>query len=136
MGAAASSMVQLARRPEHQPAAVTVGQWCSKRLGYQLWRSNDSAGSTASGFRIYLDDGRQLIAKVISRISGRPSRPALSSRGFRDIGQDCLFRSLRRPSNTRPCELKAHLMAYPLPAWRWSRVPRTMMMAPTAPASR
>ncbi len=61
MGAAASSMVQLALgSPNTSPRAVTVGH-ILERLGYHLSAVERFGGFHGfAGFRIYLDDGRQL----------------------------------------------------------------------------
>jgi uncharacterized membrane protein YbhN (UPF0104 family) len=112
MAAAASSLVQLILgAPNSSPRAVVVGE-ILERLGYKLSSVQRFGGFRGfAGFRVYIDDGQQLIVKVISRDLRANLFPVQMYRAarFRDVGQDRPFRSLRSAvEHEALCALKAH----------------------------
>jgi glycosyltransferase 2 family protein len=112
MAAAASSLVQLILGgPNTSPRAVAVGE-ILERLGYKLSSVERFGGFRGfAGFRVYIDDGQQLIVKVISRDLWAALLPVQIYRAarFRDVGQDRPFRSLRSAvEHEALCALKAH----------------------------
>jgi undecaprenyl-diphosphatase len=112
MGAAASSLVQLILgAPNTSPRAAVVGE-ILERLGYKLSSVERFGGFRGfAGFKVFLDDGQQLIVKVISRDLWAALLPVQMYRAarFRDIGQDRPFRSLRSAvEHEALCALKAH----------------------------
>jgi len=111
MAAAASSIVQLILGARNSsPRAAAVGE-ILERLGYHLSSVERFGGFHGfAGFRVYLDDGQQLIVKVISRDLWASLLPVQLYRAarFRDIGQDRPFRSLRSAvEHEALCALKA-----------------------------
>jgi glycosyltransferase 2 family protein len=112
MATAASSLVQLILgAPNTSPRAVAVGE-ILERLGYTLSSVERFGGFRGfAGFRVYIDDGQQLIVKVISRDLWAALLPVQIYRAarFRDVGQDRPFRSLRSAvEHEALCALKAH----------------------------
>lgn len=112
MAAAASSLVQLILgAPNAHPRAAVVGQ-ILERLGYKLSSVERFGGFHGfAGFRVCLDDGQQLIVKVISHDLRAGLLPVQLYRAarFRDVGQDRPFRSLRSAvEHEALCALKAH----------------------------
>ena len=112
MAAAASSLVQLILgAPNTSPRAVAVGE-ILERLGYKVSSVERFVGFHGfAGFRVYMDDGQQLIVKVISRDLRAGLLPVQTYRAarFRDVGQDRPFRSLRSAvEHEALCALKAH----------------------------
>ncbi len=112
MAAAASSLIQLILgAPNTLPRAVAVGE-ILERLGYKLSSVERFGGFHGfAGFRVCLDDGQQLIVKVISHDSRAALLPVRVYRAarFRDVGQDRPFRSLRSAvEHEALCALKAH----------------------------
>ena len=112
MAAAASSLVQLIiGAPNTSPRAVVVGE-ILERLGYEVSSVERFGGFIGfAGFKVFLDDGQQLIVKVISRDLWAGLLPVQMYRAarFRDIGQDRPFRSLRSAvEHEALCALKAH----------------------------
>ncbi|MEP7202987.1 MAG: lysylphosphatidylglycerol synthase transmembrane domain-containing protein [Ilumatobacteraceae bacterium] len=112
MAAVASSLVQLILgAPNTSPRAVTVGE-ILERLGYKVSSVERFGGFHGfAGFRVYLDDGQQLIMKVINRDLWAAILPVQMYRAarFRDIGEDRPFRSLRSAvEHEALCALKAH----------------------------
>ncbi len=135
MAAAAASLVQLVLgAPNTSPRALVVGE-ILERLGYKLSSVERFGGFQGfAGFRVYLQDGRQLIVKVISRDLWASLLPVQMYRAarFRDIGQDRPFRSLRSAvEHEALCALKAHSDG--VPTARLAVVaefpPNAMMMA-------
>lgn len=135
MGAAASSVVQLILgSPNTSPRAAVVGE-ILQRLGYRLSSVERFGGFRGfAGFKVFLDDGQQLIVKVISRDLWAAILPVQLYRAarFRDIGQDRPFRSLRSAvEHEALCALKAHSDG--VPCARLAVVaefpPNAMMMA-------
>jgi glycosyltransferase 2 family protein len=135
MGAAASSLVQLIfGAPNTSPRAAAVGE-ILQRLGYKLSSVERFGGFRGfAGFKVFLDDGEQLIVKVISRDFWAALLPVQMYRAarFRDIGQDRPFRSLRSAvEHEALCALKAHSDG--VPCARLAVVaefpPNAMMMA-------
>jgi undecaprenyl-diphosphatase len=112
MAAAASSLLQLILgAPNTSPRAVVVGE-ILERLGYQVSSVERFGGFIGfAGFKVFLDDGQQLIVKVISRDLWAGLLPVQMYRAarFRDVGQDRPFRSLRSAvEHEALCALKAH----------------------------
>ncbi|MEA3184827.1 MAG: hypothetical protein QOJ74_1304, partial [Ilumatobacteraceae bacterium] len=112
MAAAASSLLQLILgAPSTSPRAVAVGEILG-RLGYKVSSVERFGGFHGfAGFRVYIDDGRQLIVKVISRDLRAGLLPVQMYRAarFRDVGQDRPFRSLLSAvEHEALCALKAH----------------------------
>ncbi len=135
MAAAASSLVQLILgAPNISPRAAAVGE-ILERLGYKLSSVERFGGFRGfAGFRVYVEDGQQLIVKVISRDLWTALLPVQMYRAarFRDVGQDRLFRSLRSSAEHEAlCALKAHSDG--VPTARLAVVaefpPNAMMMA-------
>ena len=135
MAAAASSLVQLILgAPNTSPRAAAVGE-ILERLGYRLFSVERFGGFRGfAGFRVYVEDGQQLIVKVISRDLWTALLPVQMYRAarFRDVGQDRLFRSLRSAAEHEAlCALKAHSDG--VPTARLAVVaefpPNSMMMA-------
>ena len=135
MAAAASSLVQLILgAPNTSPRAAAVGE-ILERLGYKLSSVERFGGFRGfAGFRVYVEDGQQLIVKVISRDLWTALLPVQMYRAarFRDVGQDRLFRSLRSAAEHEAlCALKAHSDG--VPTARLAVVaefpPNAMMMA-------
>jgi glycosyltransferase 2 family protein len=135
MAAAASSLIQLILgAPNTTPRAAMVGD-ILERLGYRVSSVERFGGFRGFvGFRIDLDDGRQLIVKVISRDLWASLLPVQMYRAarFRDVGQDRPFRSLRSAvEHEALCALKAHSDG--VPTARLAVVaespPNAMMMA-------
>jgi uncharacterized membrane protein YbhN (UPF0104 family) len=133
--AAASSLVQLILgAPNTSPRAATVGE-ILERLGYRVSSVERFGGFRGFvGFRVDIDDGRQLIVKVISRDLWASLLPVQMYRAarFRDVGQDRPFRSLRSAvEHEALCALKAHSDG--VPTARLAVVaefpPNAMMMA-------
>ena len=112
LAAAASSLVQLILgAPNTSPRAAVVGE-ILERLGYHL-SSVERFGwfQGFAGFKVSIDDGQQLIVKVISRDLWAGLLPVQMYRAarFRDVGQDRPFRSLRSAvEHEALCALKAH----------------------------
>jgi uncharacterized membrane protein YbhN (UPF0104 family) len=112
MAAAASALVQLIIGGRNtSPRAVVVGE-ILERLGYKLSSVERFGGFHGfAGFRVYLDDGQQMIVKVVSRDLWAGLLPVQMYRAarFRDVGQDRPFRSLRSAvEHEALCALKAH----------------------------
>jgi uncharacterized membrane protein YbhN (UPF0104 family) len=112
LAAAASSLVQLILgAPNTSPRAVAVGE-ILEHLGYKLSSVERFGGFHGfAGFRVCIDDGQQLIVKVISRDLWAGLLPVQMYRAarFRDVGQDRPFRSLRSAvEHEALCALKAH----------------------------
>ena len=135
MAAAASSLVQLMLgSPNTSPRAAVVGE-ILERLGYTLSSVERFGGFRGfAGFKVFLDDGQQLIVKVISRDLWASLLPVQMYRAarFRDVGQDRPFRSLRSAvEHEALCALKAHSDG--VPCARLAVVaefpPNAMMMA-------
>ncbi len=135
MAAAASSLVQLiCGAPNTSPRAVAVGE-ILERLGYRVCSVERFGGFHGfAGFKVYMDDGQQLIVKVINRDLWTALLPLQTYRAarFRDVGQDRLFRSLRSAvEHEALCALKAHSDG--VPTARLAVVaefpPNAMMMA-------
>ncbi|MEO8267057.1 MAG: lysylphosphatidylglycerol synthase transmembrane domain-containing protein [Ilumatobacteraceae bacterium] len=135
MAAAASSLVQLILgAPNTSPRAAAVGE-ILERLGYTLSSVERFGGFRGfAGFRVHVEDGQQLIVKVISRDLWTALLPVQMYRAarFRDVGQDRLFRSLRSAAEHEAlCALKAHSDG--VPTARLAVVaefpPNAMMMA-------
>jgi glycosyltransferase 2 family protein len=135
MGAAASSLVQLILgAPNTSPRAAVVGE-ILERLGYTLSSVERFGGFRGfAGFKVNLDDGQQLIVKVINRDLWTALLPVQMYRAarFRDVGQDRLFRSVRSAAEHEAlCALKAHSDG--VPTARLAVVaefpPNAMMMA-------
>ena len=135
MAAAASSLVQLILgAPNTSPRAAGVGG-ILQRLGYRVSSVERFGGFRGfAGFKVYLDDGQQLIVKVINRDFWAALLPVQLYRAarFRDIGQDRPFRSLRSAvEHEALCALKAHSDG--VPTARLAVVaefpPNAMMMA-------
>jgi undecaprenyl-diphosphatase len=135
IAAAASSLVQLILgAPNTSPRAATVGE-ILERLGYRVSSVERFGGFRGfAGFKVFLDDGQQLIVKVINRDFWAALLPVQLYRAarFRDIGQDRPFRSLRSAvEHEALCALKAHSDG--VPTARLAVVaefpPNAMMMA-------
>ena len=135
MASAASSLVQLILgAPNTRPRAAAVGE-ILERLGYKVSSVERFGGFRGfAGFKVYMDDGQQLIVKVISRDLWAALLPVQIYRAarFRDVGQDRPFRSLRSAvEHEALCALKAHSDG--VPAARLAVVaefpPNAMMMA-------
>jgi uncharacterized protein (TIRG00374 family) len=133
--AAASSLVQLILGAHNaSPRAAVVGQ-VLERLGYRVSSVERFGGFRGfAGFKVDIDDGRQLIVKVISRDFWAALLPVQMYRAarFRDVGQDRPFRSLRSAvEHEALCALKAHSDG--VPTARLAVVaefpPNAMMMA-------
>ena len=133
--AAASSLVQLILgAPNTSPRAAEVGE-ILERLGYTVSAVERFGGFRGFvGFRVDIDDGQQLIVKVISRDLWASLLPVQMYRAarFRDVGQDRPFRSLRSAvEHEALCALKAHSDG--VPTARLAVVaefpPNAMMMA-------
>ncbi len=112
MAAAASSLVQLVLgAPNVRPRALDVGTILG-RLGYPVSSVEQFGGFRGfAGFRVFLDDGRQLFVKIVSRDSWAALLPVRLYRAarFRDVGQDRPFQSLRSiVEHEALCALKAH----------------------------
>ncbi|MEP7113649.1 MAG: lysylphosphatidylglycerol synthase transmembrane domain-containing protein [Ilumatobacteraceae bacterium] len=133
--AASSSLVQLILgAPNATPRAAAVGE-ILERLGYRVSGVERFGGfSGFVGFRVDIEDGQQLIVKVISRDLWASLLPVQMYRAarFRDVGQDRPFRSLRSAvEHEALCALKAHSDG--VPTARLAVVaefpPNAMMMA-------
>jgi glycosyltransferase 2 family protein len=133
--AAASSLVQLLLgAPNTTPRAAAVGE-ILERLGYPVTSVERFGGFRGFvGFRIDVEEGHQLIVKVISRDLWASLLPVQMYRAtrFRDVGQDRPFRSLRSAvEHEALCALKAHSDG--VPTARLAVVaefpPNAMMMA-------
>ncbi|HZX54392.1 MAG TPA: hypothetical protein VFE86_06910, partial [Ilumatobacteraceae bacterium] len=112
VAAAASSVVQLIFGALNtSPRAAVVGE-ILVRLGYTPSSVERFGGFHGfAGFRVFLDDGQQLIVKVINRDLWAALLPVQLYRAarFRDVGQDRPFRSLRSAVEHKAlCALKAH----------------------------
>jgi len=112
MAAAASSLVQLILGASNtSPRAVAVGE-ILERLGYKVASVERFGGFHGfAGFKVFIDDGQQLIVKVVSRDLWAGLLPVQMYRAarFRDVGQDRPFRSLRSAvEHEALCALKAH----------------------------
>ncbi len=112
VGAAAASLVQvLIGIPNTRPRAAVVGH-ILQRLGYPPREVEAFGGFRGfAGFRVWLDDGRQLFVKIVSRDAWTGLLPVRLYRAarFRDVGQDRPFRSLRSAvEHEALCSLKAH----------------------------
>ncbi len=135
IASAASSLVQLfLGAPNTRPRAVVVGQ-ILERLGYKVSSVERFGGFRGfAGFRVYIDNGQQLIVKVTSRDLWAALLPVHMYRAarFREVGQDRPFRSLRSVvEHEALCALKAHSDG--VPTGRLAVVaefpPNAMMMA-------
>ena len=112
LAAAASTLVQLILGALNtSPRAAVVGD-ILVRLGYRPSSVERFGGFHGfAGFKVYLDDGQQLIVKVINRDLWASVLPVQLYRAarFRDVGQDRPFRSLRSAvEHEALCALKAH----------------------------
>lgn len=112
IAATAAAMVQVALGvPNTRPRAAVVGE-ILRRLGYPPAKVEQFGGFHGfAGFRVWLDDGRQLFVKIVSRDSWTALMPVRVYRAirFRDVGQDRPFRSLRSAvEHEALCALKAH----------------------------
>lgn len=112
LAAVASSLVQLVLGTLNtRPRAAAVGETL-QRLGYDVSAVERFGGFHGfAGFKVYIDDGLQLIVKVISRDLWAGVLPVQLYRAarFRDFGQDRPFRSLRSAvEHEALCALKAH----------------------------
>jgi undecaprenyl-diphosphatase len=108
----AAALVQIAFGvPNTRPRAAVVGQ-ILQHLGHRLSSVERFGGFHGfDGFRVGLDDGRQLFVKIISRDSWAALLPVRLYRTvrFRDVGQEQPFRSLRSGvEHEALCALKAH----------------------------
>ena len=131
----ASSLVQLILgAPNTRPRAAAVGE-ILEHLGYKVSSVERFGGFRGfAGFRVHIDNGQQLIVKVVSRDLWASLLPVQMYRAarFREVGQDRPFRSLRSAvEHEALCALKAHSDG--VPTGRLAAVaefpPNAMMMA-------
>jgi undecaprenyl-diphosphatase len=112
MAATAAVLVQLTLGVRNSsPRAQVVGE-ILQRLGYPPLAVERFGGFRGfAGFRVWLDDGRQLFVKIVSRDSFAAVLPVRLYRAirFRDVGEDRPLRSLRSAvEHEALCSLKAH----------------------------